>query len=263
MYDRPSDPCTPVDQPRLAGISVLVAEDNEINQMVLEELLLSEGARVEIVDNGRAAVERLAEAGADAFHVVLMDIQMPEMDGYEATRRICAKAGPLPVIGQTAHAMAEEKAKCLDAGMVDHIAKPINLDLLVATILRHARPLPDDAAKAGATRPAMIEWQDLEARYAGKPEFVRKLLGVFTSSQTPMVDQLRMAAANGEAENLARLAHSLKGSAGNIMARSLTGLALETERAARDNRPEAVSRACDLADQLEATLAEIAERIKT
>jgi CheY-like chemotaxis protein/HPt (histidine-containing phosphotransfer) domain-containing protein len=262
MYDRPSDPCAGDDQQRLAGISILVAEDNEINQMVLEELLLSEGARVEVVDNGRAAVERLAEAGAAAFQVVLMDIQMPEMDGYEATRRICAEAGHPPVIGQTAHTMAEEKAKCLTVGMVDHIAKPINLDLLVATILKHVRPRPDTAPKGQATRPAMILWQDLEARYAGKPDFVRKLLGVFTSSQTPMVEQLRMAAANGEAETLARLAHSLKGSAGNIMARSLADLAFETEHAARDNRPEVMILACDLADGLEATLTEIAERLK-
>jgi|APMI01.1.fsa_nt_gi CheY-like chemotaxis protein/HPt (histidine-containing phosphotransfer) domain-containing protein len=262
MYDRPSDPCAPDDLQRLAGISVLVAEDNQINQMVLEELLLSEGARVEIVDNGRGAVERLAEAGADAFHVVLMDIQMPEMDGYEATRRICAEAGHPPVIGQTAHTMAEEKARCLTVGMVDHIAKPIDLDLLVATILKHVCPRPDSPAKGQATRPAMILWQDLETRYAGKPEFVGKLLALFTSSQTPMVERLRMAAANGEAESLARLAHSLKGSAGNIMARSLTDLAFETEHAARDNRPELTILASDLADGLEATLTEIAERIK-
>ena len=253
MYDHPSAPHAPNLPQRLAGISVLVAEDNEVNQMVLEDLLLSEGARLEIVNNGRAAVERVAEAGADAFQVVLMDIQMPEMDGYEATRRICANAPQLPIIGQTANAMTEEISKCLEAGMVDHIAKPIDPDLLVATILQHARR---------ATPPAMIHWQDLEARYAGKPEFVRKLLGVFLNSQTPVVDEIRTAAASGDTERLTRLAHSLKGSAGNIMARSLMGLALEAEHAARDNLPEAMAHACDLADGLEATLAEIADRLK-
>ena len=90
----------------------------------------------------------------------------------------------------------------------------------------------------------MIHWQDLESRYAGKPEFIRKLLGVFVNSQTPTVDELRVMAADGDTENLARLAHSLKGSAGNIMARDLMGLA------------------CDLADGLNATLAEIAARLK-
>ncbi|MBP8134340.1 MAG: Hpt domain-containing protein [Zoogloea sp.] len=108
----------------------------------------------------------------------------------------------------------------------------------------------------------MIHWQDLESRYAGKPEFIRKLLGVFVNSQTPTVDELRVMAADGDTENLARLAHSLKGSAGNIMARDLMGLALETEHAARDKLPEAMGLACDLADRLNATLAEIAERLK-
>jgi CheY-like chemotaxis protein len=93
-----------------------------------------------MVDNGRAAVERVAASRPGTFDIVLMDIQMPEMDGYEATRRIHLLAPALPVIGQTAHAMAEEKAKCMDAGMAEHIAKPIDLDTLVASILRHARP---------------------------------------------------------------------------------------------------------------------------
>lgn len=253
MYAPPSAPHAPNDPKRLAGISVMVAEHNEVNQMVLEALLLPEGAGLEFVNNGRAAVERVAKAGADAFQLVLMDIQMPEMDGYEATRRIREIAPNLPVIGQTAHASAEEEAKCLAAGMVDHIAKPIDPDLLVATILKHARRMPP---------PAMIHWQDLEARYAGKPEFVRKLLGVFANSQTPVANEIRAAAASGDTENLTRLAHSLKGSAGNIMARSLMGLALETEHAARDNHPEAMALACDLADGLDATLAEIADKLK-
>lgn len=125
---------------RLAGISILAAEDNEVNQLVLEDMLLSEGARLEMVGNGRAALERVAASRPGTFDIVLMDIQMPEMDGYEATRRIHLLAPALPVIGQTAHAMAEEKAKCMDAGMAEHIAKPIDLDTLVASILRHTRP---------------------------------------------------------------------------------------------------------------------------
>jgi CheY-like chemotaxis protein len=262
MHDQASSPHALPDRQRLAGISVLVAEDNEVNQMVLEDLLLSEGARIEMVHNGRAAVERVAEAGNDAFQLVLMDIQMPEMDGYEATRRIRAKAPHLPIIGQTAHAMAEEKAKCLEAGMVDHIAKPIDLDVLVATILRHVQRLPDSAASRQEASTPLLHWTDLEARYAGKPEFIRKLLGVFINSQTPVIEEIRTTAANGNTEKLVRLAHSLKGSAGNIMASSLMGLALETEHAARDNRPEAMALACDLADRLDATLAEITDRLK-
>ncbi|WP_347249837.1 ATP-binding protein [Zoogloea sp.] len=122
---------------RLTGLRVLVAEDNEVNQMVLEEFLAAEGAEVSLTSNGQEAVACLMERGAAAFDVVLMDVQMPVMDGYAATRAIHAIAPALPVIGQTAHAFDEERAHCLDAGMIDHLAKPIDPDEMVRVILRH------------------------------------------------------------------------------------------------------------------------------
>ena len=126
------------DEPRrLAGVRVLVAEDNDVNQIVLERALEIEGACTVIVDDGRQAVNRVLADGRDAFDVVLMDIQMPEMDGYEATRRILELAPDLPVIGQTAHAMQDERRECLAAGMVDHIAKPIDFRRLVDMIVHH------------------------------------------------------------------------------------------------------------------------------
>jgi len=135
----PSTAAAPwVDTPRrLAGVRVLVAEDNEVNQMVLERALEIEGAATTLVGDGRQAVNRVLADGSDAFDIVLMDIQMPEMDGYEATRRILELAPELPVIGQTAHAMLDERRECLAAGMVDHIAKPIDFRQLVDTIVRH------------------------------------------------------------------------------------------------------------------------------
>jgi len=125
---------------RLVDMTVLVVEDNEVNQMVLEALLEEEGACVTLASNGQEAVERVRASGEAAFQVVLMDVQMPVMDGYAATREIHALAPTLPVIGQTAHAFEEEKARCLEAGMVAHIAKPVDPELLVRVILRHARP---------------------------------------------------------------------------------------------------------------------------
>ena len=122
---------------RLAGLRVLVAEDNEVNQLVLEDLLVSEHAEVTLVGNGQEAIECVRERGADAFDVVLMDVQMPVMDGHTATRHLAALAPALPVIGQTAHALDDERAACLAAGMVDHIAKPVDPDRMIATILRH------------------------------------------------------------------------------------------------------------------------------
>ena len=121
---------------------ILVAEDNEVNQLVLEDNLVSEGAEVTLAINGQEAVDHVRQRGGDGFDVVLMDVQMPVMDGYQATRQIRALAPGLPVIGQTAHALDEERATCLAAGMVDHLAKPLDPDQLIASILRHARPRP-------------------------------------------------------------------------------------------------------------------------
>ncbi|MBL8487081.1 MAG: response regulator [Rhodocyclaceae bacterium] len=123
---------------RLVGLSILVAEDNEINQAVIEDNLRFEGAEVAMAGNGQEAVDRVAAGGPRAYDVVLMDIQMPVMNGYEATRRIGELAPGLPVIGQTAHAFGEEREACLAAGMVAHLAKPVDPEDLVATILRHA-----------------------------------------------------------------------------------------------------------------------------
>ncbi|MBI5924281.1 MAG: PAS domain S-box protein [Aquabacterium sp.] len=142
------DASTPADgraAGRLAGLRVLAAEDNLVNQMVLSELLDYEGAQVTMGDSGLAVMNHLTQSGPQAFDVVLMDIQMPQMDGYEATRQIRQIAPNLPVIGQTAHAMSEEHAKCLEAGMVDLVVKPIDLEALVQTILRHV-----SGASAGA-----------------------------------------------------------------------------------------------------------------
>ena len=122
---------------RLSGLRVLAAEDNAVNQLVLTELLAIEGAHVAMCDSGADALLRLQTQGRSAFDVVLMDIQMPGMDGYEATRQMRALAPDLPIIGQTAHAMAEEHLKCRNAGMVDLVVKPIELEALVATVQRH------------------------------------------------------------------------------------------------------------------------------
>ena len=121
----------------LAGISILVAEDNFINQEILELNLTESGAAVVMVADGRQAVERVFVDGRAAFDVVLMDMQMPVLGGLDATRLILAQAPDLPIIGQTANAFLEDQEKCFAAGMVGHIAKPIDFDALFKLILRH------------------------------------------------------------------------------------------------------------------------------
>jgi hypothetical protein len=124
---------------RLAGLTLMVAEDNEINQIVMEGNLIDDGAHVVVVGNGQEAVERILHDGADSYDLVLMDIQMPVMNGHQAARKILELAPNLPIIGQTAHALAEEREACFASGMVEHITKPIDPEYLVEVVLRHAR----------------------------------------------------------------------------------------------------------------------------
>jgi CheY-like chemotaxis protein len=122
---------------RLAGLSVLGVEDDEFNRMVLKEMLEYEGATLVLAENGQQALDRLVEAGPTTFDVVIMDVQMPVMDGYEATQRIHKIDPDLPVIGLTAHAMPEERGRCLSAGMATHITKPLDINHLVTVLIQH------------------------------------------------------------------------------------------------------------------------------
>jgi CheY-like chemotaxis protein len=142
----PAAPVAPAKPKRLTGLRLLVVEDNKINQMVAKGLLTQEGADVTLADNGQLGVAAVAQSETP-FDVVLMDVQMPVMDGYAATRMIRQEMGltALPVIAMTANAMASDRAACLAAGMNDHIGKPFELDQLVAMLLRYAGKT--DAAK--------------------------------------------------------------------------------------------------------------------
>ena len=110
----------------LSGLRVLAAEDVEMNRLILEDLLVHEGAIVEFAENGRQALDILQAEGTDYFDVVLMDVQMPVMDGLEAARHIRKMAANLPVIGLTAHTLEEEREKCRQAGMQEHVTKPVD-----------------------------------------------------------------------------------------------------------------------------------------
>jgi len=117
----------------LDGLRVLLAEDNDINQIVATEILKMKGITVDVASNGLEAVD-MARSGA--YDVILMDIQMPELDGIEATRRIRAFLPDIPIIAMTAHTMKGDAEKCLEAGMQDHIAKPIDPETLFAALQR-------------------------------------------------------------------------------------------------------------------------------
>ena len=140
LWADPSEAAAPVPEEDggLQGLHFLAAEDNEINAEILTELLEIEGASCEIVENGRLAVERFQEAEAGAFDAILMDVQMPVMNGHEAARAIRSldreDAGRIPIIAMTANAFAEDEKAALDAGMTAHVAKPLNMEHLKSVI---------------------------------------------------------------------------------------------------------------------------------
>jgi len=236
---------------RLEGLRILVAEDNDVNRLVLEDLLALEGARPDSVANGWLAVERLGERGCGSYDVVVSDIQMPEMDGYELAKRIAALDPGLPVIGLTAHAMPEERMRCLAAGMVEHITKPVDIDQLVATVLRHARHAPIDGIAP------LVDRRQLEGRYGERKAFIAKLLATVRTAHAGTAADLRIAIDAQDMPRLALLAHAIKGTAGNLMSAALQDLAQRTEAAARTRRGEATALAGQLATAIDTLLAEL------
>jgi PAS domain S-box-containing protein len=211
----------------LSGARFLLAEDNEINQQIAVELLEGAGATVVVADDGRQAMEKFLAAPPDTFDIVLTDLQMPEMDGYEVVRRIRADAGrgKVPVIAMTAHAMADERDRCIAAGMNDHITKPIDPDVMFSTLLRWlprragAAPAPAAAASHDAEPPLVIAGVDTAnglKRVAGNRALYRRLLDKYVEGQAAAPAELRAALAAGDRATAERIAHTAKGVSGNI-----------------------------------------------
>lgn len=243
--DRAPDSCGP----RLCGLEVLAAEDVEVNQIILADLLRAEGAQVVMVENGRQAVEAVRQRGPDAFDIVLMDIQMREMDGLEATRRILEFAPQLPILGHTAHVLEEELRKSLAAGMLDHVGKPIDGEELVAKVLRHARHQPTATLHASTADAVPDTPQSRAARL--KEAILQQ------ESGTPA--KLRTAAAAGDMDEMIFLAHSTYNTALAVKDRALQLLAKNAEHAVRGALPEAMDHCLELAQAIEIWIAKLSD----
>ena len=228
----------------LRGARILLAEDNEINQQIAIELLEDAGATVTVAGNGREAVEILSNGPRPpAFDVVLMDLQMPEMDGHQATARLRSdgRLAALPIIAMTAHATIEERQRCLAIGMNDHISKPIDPGNLLETVARFykpppATPLPTTTELKRGEVPAPDPANDLPsvagldtrdglARVAGKWALYLRLLRQFIDEQSPAPEQITKALSRSDTALAERLAHTLKGVAGSIGARQVQAAA--------------------------------------
>lgn len=226
----------------------MLAEDDEINQIIAARLLKKAGAQVAVVSNGQEAIERLP-LGLDGhpFDLTLLDVQMPELDGCETARWI--RADPhfqtLPIIAFTAGVTPEEQQRCREAGMNDHVAKPINLDELLATLQRWLPHRPQVATPplANATEPespllALPELPGLEVaaglrRTGGDRRLYRDLLARYAAGQADAPARIRAALAAGDQHTAERLAHTLKGVSGNIGAVLIQTLAANLEQALR------------------------------
>jgi signal transduction histidine kinase/CheY-like chemotaxis protein/HPt (histidine-containing phosphotransfer) domain-containing protein len=223
----------------LQGLRVLLVEDNEINQQIATELLQSVGAAVETASNGAEAVARLGvgTGRAPGYDLVLMDLQMPVMDGFEATRRLRAdpRLAALPIIAMTAHALEEERQRCLAAGMNGHVTKPIEPDRLFQTLETWA-PAPAAGPAAPAPEPQSpglaipgLETAGALRRVAGNHAAYRRILLQFCERQAGAAETIRTALAAGDAGLAGHTAHTVKGVAGNLGALALAALAAALE----------------------------------
>ena len=225
---------------RLHGARILLTEDNDINQQIATELLEGAGAAVKVANNGREAVDILSKGPQPPpFDAVLMDVQMPEMDGYQATTKLRADArfATLPIIAMTAHATVEERQRCLAAGMDDHIAKPIDPATLIETVQRFLKRA-EASRRAGADdlpSIAGLDTADGLSRVGGNRMLYRKLLRQFVDQQATVIAQVTEALAANDVARAERLAHSLKGVAGNIGAHPIRFAAADLEKSIRNS----------------------------
>ncbi|MCB1954159.1 MAG: response regulator [Rhodocyclaceae bacterium] len=227
-----------------AGGSVLVVDDNPINLRIMREMLEGLGLRVVDAADGVEALERLATQVVD---LVLMDLQMPRMDGYQATARIRERHDrlSLPVVALTAHSRDEDKEQCLAAGMNDHLTKPVDPHLLAICLQRWIGGTPDDPAPRpvrpeGAPAAGELAGLDLVggmARVGGNGVLYRRLLAEFCHDHAATFDTLRRQIVAGDHGAAGRLAHNLKGSAANLGANDLSARVRDIERALDSGGP--------------------------
>ena len=244
---------------RLAKMHLLVVEDNFVNQQVAKELLQSEGALVQLANHGQEGIETVTSAKVP-FDVVLMDLQMPVMDGFAATRHIRTVLGlvDLPIVAMTANAMASDREACLAAGMNDHVGKPFNLDNLVRVLRKQAgwnsgagssamqqeaMPMRLQSGMDAAAR-AEVDLTSALQRLGGNPEFYLRLLVTFVHDMGAMPEQLQGYGAIGQTSEAVRLLHTLKGLAATLGATALSSQVAQFEKQlTTDPSPETLAQA--------------------
>jgi PAS domain S-box-containing protein len=237
----------------LSGIRVLVVEDNQINQQVLLEILKHFHMEPDVAENGKQALSKIKARDYDA---ILMDIQMPVMDGYQATKLIREdpRLSGVPIIAVTAHVMDEDRQKCMDAGMNDYLAKPIDTRKLMATLARWVKPREGRQAVGGVDREATevkadggpelpegipgIEIKEALERMLGNGNLFLEILKGFALNYHDAGHKISQALEQGDAEGARKMVHTVKGVAGNISAADLHMKACDLEQCIRNNESD-------------------------
>ena len=243
---------------RALGLNVLLAEDNPVNQEVAVAILESLQCQVELVANGREAVER-APAG---FDVILMDCQMPEMDGLQATRKIreegilSEKGTTIPIVAVTAHAMRHDREACFAAGMDGYVSKPFGRDQLFTALSRWAdadtAPLDFTPQKPTAKPIDPAPLRELASLPTPDPAaFLEQLFEKYRASAEKLLVDIQQGAENEDAEAVWRSAHALKSSSAQLGAQYVAKIAKDIEMAGRADEMDAMS---ERVDHLESAL---------
>ena len=265
---------TVTDLSGIIGSRVLLVEDNEINQQVAKDILESAGLVVNIAEDGREAVDMVNVTDFDA---VLMDIQMPVMDGYQAVRKIRSRKrfAKLPIIAMTAHAMVGDREKCLDAGMNDHVPKPINPNQLLAILSSWIQPggrevsqpgirkiEPTEPGEYAGSLPDMpgISAAEGLAMVGGKKDLYLNILAKFQRDYGGACIQLKKAIDQGGYDKARQLVHTIKGLSGTIGALGLQAAASELERALGEGKTGDVDR---FVENFESRLNKVLESIES
>ncbi len=250
MLSPDKEAATTSNQLRQAPLDILVADDVEINRALVQAILEPQGHRITFAENGRQALEANE---SKQFDLVLMDIQMPEMDGLQATRaireyeRAICRSKPVPIIAMTAFAGNEDRQICLDAGMDDYLTKPIKATQLFQLLnkicdrplesVEEAPPLANHAATPPDGLDVTMEVfgkNELLERLGGRAEMIPRFVELFCKGVLPQLEGLVTALAAEDADGVRRHAHAIKGSAGNIAAQRMHHTAAMIEKAAKE-----------------------------
>ena len=247
-------------------LRILVGEDNLVNQKVALSILERLGYRADVANNGLEVIESLRH---QTYDLVLLDVQMPEMDGLEASRRIQFEWGGEQrpwIVAMTANAMKGDREKCLEAGMDDYIAKPVRIDTVKQALerggaRRAARSGGEVGEKEGAPPPAVDRetFNRLRTELGNDVKLLLRLLTLFLEETPEQTEQARQALASGDVEVVLRVAHTVKGSCHLLGAGALADVAAELEKAARENE---LDNAREMIEAMASEFERVAEEVR-